>query len=416
MLQILKQSTQVTITILMIDSSDHVTGKTGLSAGLTIYAAKAGGTPATITPTVAELDATNVKGVYSLVLTTTHTNTLGELQLHITGSGADPTDVWFQVVACDLADAVRLGLTALPNAAAEAAGGLYTRGTGAGQINQPANGNIDANVKTWLSGAIPAVNVTGVPKVDVVDWLGSAPNALSGGKVDAATVIRGATAQAGAAGTITLDASASATDDLYTGEAILIVSGTGASQCRRISAYVGSTKVATVSGNWATNPASDSVFIIVPWARVDIAQWIGTTPNALISGRVDANAQVVGDKTGYSLTQTFPTNFSSLSIDSSGRVTLVPSQIVIKKNIAKSNFAFLMTDATTHAPKTAVTVTATRRIDSGSFAACANAVTEIANGWYTIDLATTDLNGDVIAFRMTGTGADDLAFTVLTQP
>ena len=75
MLQILKQSTQVTITILMIDSSDHVTGKTGLSAGLTIYAAKAGGTPATITPTVAELDATNVKGVYSLVLTTTHTNT-----------------------------------------------------------------------------------------------------------------------------------------------------------------------------------------------------------------------------------------------------------------------------------------------------------------------------------------------------
>jgi hypothetical protein len=35
--------------------------------------------------------------------------------------------------------------TALPNAAAEAAGGLYTRGTGAGQINQANNGQIDAN-------------------------------------------------------------------------------------------------------------------------------------------------------------------------------------------------------------------------------------------------------------------------------
>lgn len=35
--------------------------------------------------------------------------------------------------------------TALPNAAAEAAGGLYTRGTGAGQINQTNNGQIDAN-------------------------------------------------------------------------------------------------------------------------------------------------------------------------------------------------------------------------------------------------------------------------------
>lgn len=45
----------------------------------------------------------------------------------------------------DLNDSVRLGLTALPNAAAEAAGGLYTRGSGAGQINQPANGQIDAN-------------------------------------------------------------------------------------------------------------------------------------------------------------------------------------------------------------------------------------------------------------------------------
>jgi hypothetical protein len=53
---------------------------------------------------------------------------------------------YVQLVAYDPFDAVRLGLTALPAAAAEAAGGLYTRGTGAGQINQPANGRIDANV------------------------------------------------------------------------------------------------------------------------------------------------------------------------------------------------------------------------------------------------------------------------------
>lgn len=45
----------------------------------------------------------------------------------------------------DWSDSVRMGLTALPNAAAEAAGGLYTRGTGAGQINQPANGRVDVN-------------------------------------------------------------------------------------------------------------------------------------------------------------------------------------------------------------------------------------------------------------------------------
>jgi hypothetical protein len=52
---------------------------------------------------------------------------------------------YVQLVAYDPFDTVRLGLTALPNAAAEAAGGLYTRGTGAGQLNQPANGRVDAN-------------------------------------------------------------------------------------------------------------------------------------------------------------------------------------------------------------------------------------------------------------------------------
>jgi hypothetical protein len=94
----LKLSTQVTITVLLVDSADHITGKTGLSAGLTITASKAGSYSATpITPTVAELDATNAKGLYSLILTTTHTNTLGELLLHITASGADPADYWFQV-------------------------------------------------------------------------------------------------------------------------------------------------------------------------------------------------------------------------------------------------------------------------------------------------------------------------------
>jgi hypothetical protein len=50
-----------------------------------------------------------------------------------------------KLVNVNMEDAVRMGLTALPNANAEAAGGLYTRGTGAGQINQSNNGQIDAN-------------------------------------------------------------------------------------------------------------------------------------------------------------------------------------------------------------------------------------------------------------------------------
>lgn len=45
-------------------------------------------------------------------------------------------------------------------------------------------------------------------------------------------------------------------------------------------------------------------------------------PAALISGRMDSNAQVVGDKTGYSLIQTFPANFASLSITAGGLVDI----------------------------------------------------------------------------------------------
>ncbi len=77
----------------MTDSVDHITGKTGLT--LTITASKDGAAFASISPTVTEL----ANGWYTLALTTTHTNTLADLAIHITSTGADPTDVLCQVVA-----------------------------------------------------------------------------------------------------------------------------------------------------------------------------------------------------------------------------------------------------------------------------------------------------------------------------
>ena len=69
----------------------------------------------------------------------------------------------------DLRDGVRAGLTALPNAAAEAAGGLYTRGTGAGQINQPTNGRIDSNIVAMAANTLTATAI--------------AANAITAGKI-----------------------------------------------------------------------------------------------------------------------------------------------------------------------------------------------------------------------------------------
>lgn len=76
------------------------------------------------------------------------------------------------------------------------------------------------------------------------------------------TSIRTSTAQAGGASTITLDSSASATNGFYFGCWLKIASGTGSGQQAQITAYVGSTKVATVDHAWSTQPDNTSVFEI----------------------------------------------------------------------------------------------------------------------------------------------------------
>src|SRR6185369_6045180 len=68
------------------------------------------------------------------------------------------------------------------------------------------------------------------------------------------------TAQAGSSNTITLDGSAHSVEDFYNQSTIEITSGTGSGQLKTITDYVGSTKVATVDTNWATNPDNTSVY------------------------------------------------------------------------------------------------------------------------------------------------------------
>jgi hypothetical protein len=79
-------------------------------------------------------------------------------------------------------------------------------------------------------------------------------------------------AQAGGASTVTLDAGASAVTDFYKPGIISIVNGTGAGQFRRIVAYDGETKIATVATAWATNPDETSEFQITPWATVRVSE------------------------------------------------------------------------------------------------------------------------------------------------
>lgn len=94
-----RKDTAYNVMVFMTDAADHIAGKTGLT--LTITASKAGAAFASISPTVTERG----DGWYNLALTASHTDTNGDLVLHITGSGADPTDLAVQVSE-DVADVV----------------------------------------------------------------------------------------------------------------------------------------------------------------------------------------------------------------------------------------------------------------------------------------------------------------------
>jgi len=70
-------------TFLLVDETDDETAETGLSP--TVYISKAGGAFATTTNSATEISV----GWYKVTLTTTETNTDGELILYATGTGAD---------------------------------------------------------------------------------------------------------------------------------------------------------------------------------------------------------------------------------------------------------------------------------------------------------------------------------------
>lgn len=96
------------------------------------------------------------------------------------------------------------------------------------------------------------------------------------------------TAQAGAATTITLAATSINTDDYVNGLTITITGGTGAGQVRTISDYVGSTKVATVSTAWTTNPDATSTYMITGVPIAGTWSGLGTNEATFTLGTIYA--------------------------------------------------------------------------------------------------------------------------------
>lgn len=75
--------------------------------------------------------------------------------------------------------------------------------------------------------------------------------------------VESGTAQAGGAATITLRAGASAVDNIFNNMTVRITAGLGSGQEGKVASYVGATKVATLTANWATAPDNTSVYDVI---------------------------------------------------------------------------------------------------------------------------------------------------------
>jgi hypothetical protein len=132
-----------------------------------------------------EVDATNMPGIYrfdppNAVLASGVDNAVVTLK---GATNLEQIDLEVQLVSINLQDSVRAGLTALPNAAAEAAGGLYTRGSGAGQIIQPANGRVSVDTIAVSGDTTAADNLESM--FDGTGYNASASNVGTVGSVTA---------------------------------------------------------------------------------------------------------------------------------------------------------------------------------------------------------------------------------------
>jgi len=149
-------------------------------------------------------------------------------------------------------------------------------------------------------------------------------------------------------------------------------------------------------------PTNFSSLSIDSNGRVDLSKWLGSSPNALISGRVDSNAQVVGDKTGYSLTQGFPANFSAFAITVGGAVT-------VATNNDKTGYSLTSAQEDVIVDKVWDELRSAHVV-SGSFGQGAASVQGNVTGSVTTITSgvTVSTNNDKTGYRLSASGVDDI--------
>jgi len=335
----------------MVDSTDHVTGKTGLTPTVTI--SKNGGSFATPAGAVTEISA----GWYKVAGNATDNATLGPLALHATGTAADPTDTLFEVVVDDLTTVALRPTTAGRT--------LDVASTGEAGLDV-------ANISTLPAGGVPALSI-----------------------VDSGT------AQSATSTTLVLRAGAAFANSELVGATVFIPTATaGAGQSRVITANVGSTDTVTVDA-WTTIPTGTITYVIIPTPPASATALPGVNV-VQISGDPDAadNAESFFDGTGYAGTgNVIP------SVTAVGTVTTVTTV----NNLA----AGVITAASIAADAITAAKVADGTIDAATFAAGAVNAAAIATGAITsAKFAASAI--DAAAIAVDAIGATKIATGAIT--
>jgi len=216
-----------------------------------------------------------------------------------------------------------------------------------GDTNQVAVGRVSdytGSTKTITLAADPGVftmavgdtvKILAMPGLTAAEVNAEADTAISDAGLDQVmSHLSSGTAQAGAAGTITLAASEPATADWYNNKRIVLTGGTGAKQSRLITDYT-TGRVASVDSDWATTPDATTTYEIQPPEIVETSKANGRTVAITVQ-----DTEVSPNDIENATVRMVASGFDQAKLtDSNGLATFYVDDATYTYTISKNNYA-----------------------------------------------------------------------------
>jgi len=319
----------------------------------------------------------------------------------------------------DVRDSVRGGMTSLPNAAADAVGGLPISDAG----------GLDLDTKLANTNEITVARMGAL-----TDW-------LNGGRLDLlldaipTTAMRGTDSAALAsvctearlaeldAANIPADIDAIPTTAMRGTDSAALASVCTEARLAELDAGNLPTDIAAIPTTAMRGTDSAALASVCTEARLaeldagNLPTDIAAIPTTAMRGTDSAALASVCTEARLAELDAanIPADLDAVLVDTGTTLPALIDDLAVKKNATFSNFEFLMVLTSDHVtPATGLTVTGQRSIDGGAFAGVGGTIAEVSNGIYQFDALAADTNGDVITWRFSSATADDTFVTFKT--